>query len=282
MKLNLAITASQVEAARKPALGLECDVYFAPESGIHLGTVRATGATTFEYASAGGSGIPTGGRDVHVRVASPEFLGVVGAAAVTFNVTMDDDSVDTAVATFHIPSTTEAVNLNRFPIGIAADLVPTTVGNAAKKIKTITSVASVVNMTAGNTLEVYTTPNSADFVHIGCTTTKGGEFKLPKVVEIPCGRDPAAFVKFGRAETKNLNIGFKERGALEGLNRFNGCRGSVRFDINKDGYVISQRIVFSGFLVSASAEYGDGDDVVEAKAEGPYEQFSIGYYRVSG
>lgn len=281
MKLNLTMTAAQVPVARKPEIGEESEVYFAPESCQLLGRVRATGAATGEYTSAGGVGLPTAGRDLLVRVLSSDCIGTGGAMAVTFNVILDDDLADTAVATFDIPTWSGAGSLNRFPIGISSDLKPAGVGNSAKKIKSIVSLASTANMTVGNTFQVYSTPNLADFVFIECTTSKGGKYNLPSIVEIACGYNPAAFTKLGVGESNPLSIEFKTRGALEQLNRFNGSQGTIRMDIVKDGIVTSQRDLFSGYYVRTMAERGSGNDEVLATSEGPYDQFLIGYPRVA-
>lgn len=281
MKLNLTLSSAQVAIARKPELGWESEVYFAAESCVELGTVLCTTAAVGEYTPAGGLGIPTGGRDVLLRCLSP-CAGTGGAMAVTFNVTLDDDSADTAVATFQIPTYTDAVNLNFFPIGCCSDFVPTTVGNVAKKIKTIGTLVSVANMTAGNRFQLYCVPNSASFNYISCTTSKAGKFNLPKVIEIPSGNNAAAFTKSGRSESNMVSIGFKDRGVLEQLNRFTGAQGTIRLDVIKDATVLSNRILYSGVYIFPSTERGDGDDVVEAKTEGPYEQFLYGYARVSG
>lgn len=281
MKTNLSITAAQVDAARKPEIGVESGVWFAPENCVLLGSVEASAAAVATYTSAGGAGIPTGGRDVVVRCSSQGLTGVAGSAmTVKLNVTYDDDTTGTATATFHIPTYTPT-SVNKFPLGMVSDLVPDAPGDAAKKVKTVTSLNAVSNQMAGNRFEVWTTPNEADFVFIDCTTSKAGQFKMPSVVNIACGYDGAAYTKFGRSEPKPLNIGFRDRGPLEQLNRFAGHSGTVRIDVKKDGYIHSNRIFYSGFRVVPTSDRGEGDDVVEAKAEGTYEQFFVGYYRVA-
>lgn len=281
MKLNLAITLAQVATARKPEIGVESQVYFAPENCQLLGTLTALTSSTGEYVSAGGAAIPTGGRDLLVRCLSPNLLGVGGAMAITFNVTLEGDLADTAVATFHLPTWSAAGSLNQFPIGICSDFVPATPANVAKKVTAVGTLVSVANMTPGNKFQIYTTPNLADFVYIDATTSKGGQFNLPGIVEIPDGYNAAGYTKLGRSESNKLAIGFRDRGYLEQLNRFNGCQGTIRMDVVKDGSVLAQRFLYSGYFVRAAAERGDGDDVVEAKSEGPYDQFLIGYPRAS-
>ena len=279
MKFNLAITTSQVDAARKPEIGVESKVFFAPENCVLRGTVDCTGATTGVYTSAGGADIPTAGRDVVLRIHSPNCKGLTGAMAVTFNVTLEGAITDTAVATFDLPTWSGAGGLNQFPIGICADLVPATIGNIAKKVTAIGSLVSVANMVVGNQFQVYQTPLVTDFVEIEACTTKGGAFNLPEPVPVPSGYNPAAWMKIGRGTIEKLSVGFADRGYLEQLNRFNGAQGCLRIDAVKDGFITAQRLLYSGWFVRCSTERGDGDAIVEAKAEGSYEQFMIGYMR---
>lgn len=280
MKLNIALTADQVERAREPEIGSDSEVHFAPENMLVIGTLEATGAAVGNYTSAGGSGIPAPGRDLILRALGP-VKGASGTAmVVTLNVKMDDDTTDTAVATFHIPTYT-AGGLNRFPEGLSADFVPTIVGNAAKKIKSITGLTSITNHTAGNKFEIVTTPNAESFVFIDCCTSKGGGFNYPGVIEIPCGRNPAAYTREGRGESNPLTIGFRDRGVLEQLNVFAMTKGTCWINVKKGGNINSARILYGGWLPRPVSNRGDGDDILEATAEGPYERWAIGYPRVT-
>lgn len=279
MKCNLAVTTAQVDTARKPEIGLESKVFFAPENCVLRGTLDCSAAAVGVYTSAGGADIPVAGRDVIVRVNSPKCMGVVGAMAVTFNVTLEGSIVDTATATFDLPTWSGAGILNLFPIGICADLVPTTPANLTKKVMIVGTLVSVANMTVGNQFQLYTTPLTPDFIEIEAVTTKGGAFNLPEPVPIASGRNPAMWMKLGRGTIEKLSIGFADRGYLEQLNRFNGSQGTIRIDAVKDGYVTAQRLIYSGWFVRCSTDRGDGDAVADAKAEGSYEQFMIGYMR---
>jgi hypothetical protein len=280
MKLNLSVAAADVAIARSPIIGEDVQVYFAAENCEPLGSVRALTATTAEFTSAGGVGIPSGGRECFVRIASSKCRGAGGAMAVTLNVTLDDDSADTAVATFHLPTWAPAGSLNNMPYGLAADLIPAGVGNTAKKIKAVLSVASVANMTPGNTFEIFSSPAAASFTFIDCCRGKGGALNLPGIIEIACGRNPSAYTKLGRGESNPLKVEFINRGALEQLAIYNGHQGTLRFDIIKDDAVLAERRLFTGFWVRSN---GDMPDVGEAMntAEGPYTSFALGYFRVA-
>ena len=280
MKLNLSLTALQVDRAREPEIGSDSQVFFAPENELLIGTIEATAAAVGAYTSAGGQGIPVAGRDLHLRALRP-IAGSGGAMTVTLNVTLDDDTSDTAVATFHLPTYTAAGSANFFPQGTAADFVPAGAGNSAKKIKAIVGLASVANMVAGNQFEVVSTPNLADFVFIDCTTSKAGQFNYPGIIEIPCGTNPSAYTREGRGESNQLSVGFRDRGVLEQLNRFAGVKGTCRIDVVKGSNILSARIVYGGWIPRPVAPRGDGNDIVEATAAGPYERWSVGYARVS-
>jgi hypothetical protein len=280
MKLNLSVAAADVETARSPIIGEDVQVYFSPENCSLLASVRALTDTTAEFTSAGGVGIPVAGRECFVRIASSKCQGVGGAMAVTLNVTLDDDSTDTAVATFHLPTWAPSGSMNYWPYGTASDLIPAGSGNSAKKIKAITGVNAVANMKPGNTFEIFTSPNSTDFKFIDCCRGKGGMLNLPGILEIACGRNPSAYTKLGRGESNALKVEFINRGAMEQLAIFNGQQGTLRFDIVKDDAILAERRLFTGFWVRSN---GDMPDVGEAMntAEGPYTSFALGYMRVA-
>jgi hypothetical protein len=136
-------------------------------------------------------------------------------------------------------------------------------------------------MVAGNKFEILTTPNAADFVHISCVDGSSGKFNMPKIIEIACGGNASEFTRMGMTESNPLSINFKDRGVLEQLNRFNGVKGTVRIDQNKDESVLAGYILYSGYYVMANTERGSGDDEDKATSEGPYERFLVGYPRVS-
>lgn len=281
MKLNLAMTALQVERAREPEIGTESHVYFADENCILLGTLLCTAAAVGAFSSAGGVGIPTGGRDLALRCMSPEVTGNGSSAmTATFNAILDDDAADTVVATFHVPTYTPSTK-NIFPMGMATDFTPTTPANAGKKVKTLGTLVSVANMSPGNQFEIITIPNDADFTYIDCTTSKAGQFNYPAIVEIPCGTNPAAYTKLGRGDSNPLSVGFRDRGPLEQLNRFAMRKGTCRIDVVKGGNITSARILYGGWIPRPATSRGDGNDVAEATAEGPYERFLTGYPRVT-
>jgi len=275
--LNLGpFSLAEQEIGFKPEIGLETKIYFAPEVASLLGAFRATAAADGAYTSAGGPQIPTDGREVVAVVSSPQ--GAVGTAAMslTFNVTLDDDTSDTATADFAIPTYSQFTG-NVWGFGVARDLVPDTPANAGKKIKAIGSFDSCAGLAAGIQFALYSVPNLADFTFIGNTTSKELPSDIPIQVAIPEDRDPAAYVKTGRGEIGEVSIGFRYKGLSEQLTRFNGIPGTLRADIDKEGVVVWERHLFTGFRPQVNASRPDGNGEVEATASGIYRTFMSGY-----
>ena len=106
-------------------------------------------------------------------------------------------------------------------------------------------------------------------------------FPQPKVVKIADNQKEAAFTRVGMMPAEDLTIKFKDRGALEQLNRFAMRKGTCRIDVVKGGNITSARILYAGWIPRPATSRGDGNDVAEATAEGPYERFMTGYPRVT-
>lgn len=286
MKLNLGpFTAAEIGLGIKPKTGLECLGYFSIENCVPLGIVRCTGAAAGAFTSAGGAGIPvlspTGaaavGRQIACRVVGAGARGGAGGAmTVRFDVVMDDDEVDTATATFTVP-TWATIGANVFGYGTCRDLVPDTIGNVNKKIKTITGLDAVTNQTAGNQFQLFTTPNEADFYEIVGLTDKGGAMDGPSQVSIADRYDPQRWTKLGRGTLKELSLGFRDMGAVDQMNRFNGMEGTLRYDILKEDQVIWERKLFTGFRPMIDSTMSEGDEEVVATASGIFSDALFGY-----
>ncbi len=286
MKLNLGpFSAVEIGLGIKPKTGLECLGYFSLENCVRLGRVRCTGASAGGYTSAGGAGIPavspTGaasvGRNVVCRVIGAGARGGAGGAmTVRFDVVLDDDAVDTATATFTLP-TWATVNPNAFGYGTCRDLVPDTIGNVNKKIKAVTGLDAVTNQTSGNQFEIFTTPEENTFFEIVGLTDKGGAMDGPSQVSIPDRYDPQRWTKLGRGTLKELTLGFRDMGAVDQMNRFNGMEGTLRYDILKEDEVIWERKLFTGFRPMIDSTMAEGDEEVIATASGIFSDALFGY-----
>lgn len=286
MKLNLGpFNATEIELGIKPKTGLECLGYFSLENCVRLGRVRCTGASAAGYTSAGGAGIPAispngsaaVGRHVVCRVVGSGARGGSGGAmTVRFDVILEDDAVDTATATFTLPAWA-TVNPNAFGFGTSRDLIPDTLANAGKKIKAITGLDAVTNQQAGNQFEIFTTPNEADFYEIVGLTDKGGAMDGPSQVSIADRYDPQRWTKLGRGTLKELTLGFRDMGAVDQMNRFNGMEGTLRYDILKEDTVIWERKLFTGFRPMIDSTMAEGDEEVVATASGIFSDALFGY-----
>jgi hypothetical protein len=282
MKLNLLLAAGLVDIARLPELGHNSQAYFAPEVCKNHGVVTTTGATTATWRSNGGAPLPDAGRILHARLSSENVVGSGGAMVITLNVILDDEGdplVGTAVATFDLPTHTPFTG-NIFPIGASRDFIPAGEGNANKKIRSVTSVASVANMPLNAQFEIWSTPNDESFVYLDCGRSKGGEEVLPMQVPIACGKDPQAYTVSGRPDTKTVSFTFANRGNMEQLGRFNGTLGTFRIDVIKGDVAICERIIYNNVQPNVSVPRGDGNEDVVGTSEMLYNRFLKGYFTI--
>lgn len=280
MKLNLLLASSLVDIARLPEIGHHSQAYFAPEVCKNHGVVSTTAPTTATWRSNGGAPLPDAGRILHARLSSENVLGGAGAMTITLDVILDDATATTAVATFDLPTHTPFTG-NIFPIGASRDFVPTGLGNADKKIRSVVGVDSVANMPANAQFEIWSTPDDESFVYLDCGRSKGGEEVLPMQVPIACGKDPQAYTVSGRPETKNVSFTFANRGNMEQLGRFNGTLGTFRIDVVKGDVAIAERIIYNNVQPNVSVPRGDGNDDVIGTSEMLYNRFLKGYFTIA-
>ncbi len=275
--LNLGpFTQAEQEIGFKPEIGLETKIYFAPEVASLLGDFRASAADDGDYTSAGGPQIPTAGRDVAVVISSPHGAVGAGAMSITFDVTLVGDIDDTATADFTVPSYSQYAG-NAWGFGVSRDLLPDTPANDGVKIKSIDGFSACANLASGIQFQLYSVPLLTDYAFIGNTTRKDLPSDIPVQVAIPDGRDPAAHVKTGRGQINECAVGFRYKGITEQLTRFNGIPGTLRADIDKEGIVVWERHLFTGFRPTINVSRGDGNDEVEGTASGIYRTFMSGY-----
>jgi|GEM_PF-6580457 len=277
MKANLGpFTPEQVEIGFKPEIGLETKVYFAPEVCSKLGRFRASAAAAGTYATEGGPQIPAAGRNVVAVVSSP--LGAVGSAAmsITFDVTLDDDSQDTATADFSIPAYS-AFQGDVWGFGTGRDLVPDTPGNEGLGIKSIDAFNACVGLADGIQFDLYSVPDEDSYVFIGNTTSKNLPSDAPMQLAIPEGYDAAAYTKVGRGDISDLGIEYRYKGLTEQLTRFNGVPGTLRCDVDKEGVVVWERHVYTGYRPMVTTSRGDGNEEVIGNASGSFRAFYTGY-----
>lgn len=269
-------TPAEVEIGFKTELGLETRIYFVPEVCSKLGSFRASGATTGAYASAGGPQIPAGGREVVAVISSPNGAVGIGEMSLTFDVVLEDDEVDTATASWGVPSYSQ-IQDNVWGFGVGRDLLPDTPLNEGKAIKSITGLDSSANLATGIIMDLYSVPALSSYSFIGNTTDKELPSDIPTQVAIADGYDAAAEVKPGRGEIGQAAISYRYKGITEQLSRFNGVPGTLMAEIMKEDVTLWQRCLYSGFRPASTATRGDGNAEVMAVARGIYRTFMEGY-----
>lgn len=278
MKLDIAaLTSTKAAIGLKPEIGVESHVYVARGELVPVGELEMDSPTSAVADFYSNADLGTG-MDLHIRAENPVEGVDGGTITVTLDVTLEGAVVDTATATFDIPGWS-SYQKNYIPIGLSADFVPDTPANAGLKVVSVQGLDSVSDGALGNQFKIYATPPIADFIEIGCTRSKSGQFKLPTVVNIACGYDSAAHTKLGRSDEQNLTLSFAYASQLEALSRFNGHRCLVLIKVVKDNAVHWENILYSGYIPRANADRGDGNDEVVATSESSYEKFMVGYAR---
>lgn len=202
MKYNPAQTlAGDIDITEATFLGGEFAVYLAEKPAIKLGLVEmsssgngATGiANIAVWNPRPGASINGAAGDL-VMVAETRLLSGV-ACTVTFNVTDDLGATTTAAVTFAPAARSNNQGFN-FPRGMAQDI--TVASGAARKIASITGLASIVGGSRGVKLAVYQLPEWADYVLVGDTTQKKFNTKARKPVGIDSGLEADKYVKLGK------------------------------------------------------------------------------------
>jgi hypothetical protein len=270
--LPTAISDADLQIAVDPVIGGEAKVYAAFTRIIDAGNIFQPAADDGELDL-----LPTFDNNVarHYQV----VVDRTGARStekivLTFNVEDEDDNVTTATAEFPIPdrSLNQAFSV---PQGAATDLIVTGSGNGSKKVKEITSLASIDGGSAGNRYRIIAIPDEDDFSLIGCTNSANFQLPLGESLPIPCGLNPSAFVKRGRGEAGRLTVQQKYVDYLEGIARFNGHYATAMIEFWKDERLLTERIFCGQWKPISSPSVGDGNDVVTAEAAGNFESFAV-------
>lgn len=241
-------------------------------------TVAAHGLSTGNHVTITGSNsTPTLNGDRVVTVLSsttfsvPVNVTVVGTAG-SVQGPVGAAEVGTAVATFDPPATAQDASFN-FPSGLAVDIVPTGDGNAARGIRSVTSIASVAGGHAGNKFFVVALPDASSYTEVMCATDKTIAVPVRKSIAIACRFNGARWVKGGRSEPPTAEFTGKYVGYGDGLPRVNGQRVTVKVESRKDDRILTERLILTGWRPTVGIKKGDGDAEAEATANGMYEMF---------
>lgn len=269
-----AISADDLETALAPAIGGERKVYVSEKVVGHVADItlpaEASGIMTLNSAYT----LPDVGKHLVLVVDRAGARSTV-TMVVTLNVILADSTVTTAVGTFTVPARSQ-VQFYSMPQGAAVDLLPQGAGNADKKIKTVSGVASVVGGAANNRFAILAPPDiDTEFYFVGCTNQSNFKLPIGKSLPIPCGLNPTAYVKRGRGESGSLNVIEKYSDYLLGLTRLNGFFATALVEVRKDERVLTDRFLVVNWRPMASPDIGDGDDIATATGEGDFSQFAI-------
>jgi hypothetical protein len=268
MRLALAaLTAAQIQIAKKPEIGLSSRVFASavPVQKVGRIIVSATGTTTF-VAEAGVDW--TAGMDLHVKVDSP--IRAASAPTLTLNCTLEGpETGQTTVATFAVPAWVSDQS-HTYQVGRGLDFIPQGAGNTNKKVLAITG-ASSANITQYAEFVVYGTPAEASFVEIGWKKSATGQYSTPVSIPIADGYNPSAALVLGRPEVPELTLNFSHIVASGGMVRYNGHTVAVLLKIIKDKSVEVSRILYTGYRPQTNPERGEGNDEVMESSTGPFE-----------
>jgi hypothetical protein len=270
------VPASKFSVAQSPEIGVDTTrVRFAPYLPVLIGAVAFTAAATGAY-TATGNAIPAGYHLV-ARVKNAALAGDLAAALTPIVITLSASLVgpitENIVATFTTPAWS-AHQINTYPEFFTRDFIPATSTTLAAL--SVASLVSVAGGSAGGAVEIWAIPNVELFTEFGCVRAKNGGSPQAKIVSIRCGRNPSAHIKNGVRELVNLELTFPYKGAVEGLNRFVGTKGTIILDVDKDGVLNTQVEMFAGYTPAASTPRGDGDEEVISTFTSSYEEFFVG------
>lgn len=263
------VSAANVPIAQAPEINLESGVYISPVELIKLGEVRVDSAGTATWSAVAGVAIPAGGMDLHLR-ADNSLENLVGNPTVTLTTTLTGAVAATSLATLTIPSWTADQSKN-WAQDQAADFVGVGAGNALLLVTAVAGLSASTNLPANSIFSVWASPATSNFVFHGFKRAVDGPSQTPKFVNIPDGYLSSAAVKKGRAEVASLKLEMLNISSAAGFMKFNGRKVSVMVTVIKNGLVLTERLVYTGYGISAAVPRGDGDGEVVASSHGPFE-----------
>lgn len=258
-----AVPASDYAVARKPSIGAEKRVYLSEEATEELGELEwvATGSGTWTPDTV--TQIPATGADLTLVVEGQ----LLSNAATTVYVEGTDPSNNpiTGSGTFGPPGYVENKTFG-FQHGAAVDVV------AGAKFKTVTGLRVGAGGFIRSRVKLMKMPDN--WVFMGCVDSVEPSVGTRPPVQIPCGFKGSAFVVAGRSEPNNLTIRAKHFSVVDGLNRYAGRNCTVRLDMLKSGYVLTERHVFGNAVLGVTPNFPDGNDEVADAATGLFEHYA--------
>ncbi|MDE2105594.1 MAG: hypothetical protein KGL39_50675 [Patescibacteria group bacterium] len=266
--LPAAVANSDIQLATDPYLGGEFQVFLSDTPVIRLGDISMTTsgnggavATYASYTAKAGATIVGAGADL--QIVSEDRLTSAVNCIVTLNVVDDLGATTTATGTF-APPTRASNQGSNFGRGYAVDLQ--VASGVARKIASITGLASIVGGSRGCKFSIYQLPELATYVLVGATTEKNFNTKSRAAVGIDIGMEGDAAVKRGKTKKGELTIDTKFGSMADGLARFDGARCTALLVGMKDEVLTEQNLVFANFIpsVEVTAPEGDGESMANS------------------
>jgi hypothetical protein len=270
MRFSLpAVPADLAPIAQGPEINLESGVRISPVPVYELGEVRVDAAGVAAWYANAGVTIPAGGLDLHLRNDS-SLENLTALPSVTLTTTLTGAVAATSLASFTVPSWTADQSMN-WPLGQGADFVGVGAGNSLLLVTAIGGLSASANLPANSVWSVWGSPLEENFVFHGFKRNVDGPIKTPKFVGIPDGYDESAAVKKGRSEPGSLQVDMVHISSMGGISRYNGRKVALMVDIVKNGVVQTDRLIYTGYGISAKVSRGDGDGEVLESSTGPFE-----------
>lgn len=266
------LSASDVVIASKPALGGEFVALLSAGDSWELGVFQTQAAN---------SGVWT--PDAYAAsqlLANPNNLVVVAETSVkdTGDIVITVNGTDQNGANLSATATIAPINWAKnqsvaFPTGTAWDVLP---GDLTKKFKTILSISIACTQVArGASFKVMSLPDISTFTEVGYTNDKNFNTRAPEAEAIQDRLDESAAVKPGMRPKGELTIKSKYVTLGDGMAKFAGVRCVAALELRKENLVLTERLIFTGFVPMVKPSAGNGKDQSDFDASGIYEKLAI-------
>ena len=277
MKYNIpTIATADLLVAQSAQIGAEITVLASYDEFISVGNISMPVVASGVLNPNTTYGDPGQNKGLDMQLVTDDGILSAVQIVVTLAVVVDDGTLNgapgTAVASFSGPAGDWAENQSsNMPKGLATDLI--VVGNPAQKIRTITSIVSVVGGSANSQFDIYALPGT--WFAISCVMQKDPTLPVSKSHPIRSGYNPSAFVKKIPGDPGKLALTSKRRSYGDGLERLNGARVSIMLLSKKDGYLVCERQVYGGLRFAANPKFPDADAEAEVTAESFFELWAV-------
>ena len=271
MKYQFSIPTADLPAVNTPELGGESKrVYASYQEFAIAGSIAMTAPTSGTLTAAIPPFVPDQSLGADFQLRCKTAIVSASDVVVAFNVVFLDDVVGVAQAAFAVPAYAQNQSKS-LPMGLCVDLTGTA-GNSAKKIKTITSLASITGGSNGAQFELISLPDVWYFIQ-GCTS-KAETLNVPKAKPIAWGLDGSAWTKFGLSEPGKIDFEALHISYGDGLQRWNGTPFTAMVEVWANDVILKERHIYGGCRGAFNADRKDGEDEVKDKGTAEFNKFA--------